>query len=124
MSILSVAILCKEAISTKLYKERERKDEKTLQQVLHSIQVVALLASRSIGSLQSPSCTTALAGATIVAVATKDEEMETGAGEDHAKVGLLQDQMSNAAVAEDFLGGPALSVDTVFHFPQNPTECT
>ncbi|CAK9194657.1 unnamed protein product [Sphagnum troendelagicum] len=38
----------------------------------------------------SPSChskywTIALAGATIVAVATKDEEMETGAGEDDAK---------------------------------------
>ncbi|CAM6018073.1 unnamed protein product [Sphagnum balticum] len=37
----------------------------------------------------SPSChskywTTAQAGATIVAVATKDEEMETGAGEDDA----------------------------------------
>jgi hypothetical protein len=62
-----------------LYKERERGDEKTLQQILHSIQVVALLASWSIGSLQSPSWTTALAGATIVAVATKDEEMETGA---------------------------------------------
>lgn len=58
-----------------------------------------------------------------MAVATKDEEMETGAGEDDAKVGLLQDQMSDAAVTENFLGGPALSVDTVFHFPQNPTEC-
>jgi hypothetical protein len=49
--------------------------------------------------------------------------METGAGEDDAYVGLLQHQMSDAAVAENFLGGPALSVDTVFHFPQNPTEC-
>jgi hypothetical protein len=62
-------------------------------------------------------------GQTIMAVATKDEEMETGTGEDDAKVGLLQDQMSDAAVTENFLGGPALSVDTVFHFPQNPTEC-
>jgi hypothetical protein len=60
-----------------------------------------------------------LAGATIVAVATKGEEMETGAGEYDACVGFLQNQLSDAAVAENFLGG---CVECRYSLPLSPKQ--